>query len=161
MMIRRTLPRRPAGFTMIELIVTVAILGIMASIAAPSFKDLMLGQRIKSASFDVTAALMLARSEALKQNGSVTLTPSSGSSEWAGGWTVTGPDGTTLSTQGAYDPSITIAGPASIAYTRSGRSSSAATVTLQVASSASGSTVSPRCISVGVTGQPKSVMGSC
>lgn len=158
MTIRRTLPRRSAGFTLIELIVAVAIVGIMASIAAPSFKDLMVDQRVKSASFDVTAALILARSEALKQNGSVTLTPSSG--EWANGWTITGPDAATLGTQGAYATSITITGPASIIYNRSGRSASATTVTLQVAA-ASGRTVSPRCISVGVTGQPKSVKGSC
>lgn len=159
MTIRRTLPRRSAGFTLIELIVAMTILGILASIAAPSFKDMMVNQRIKSASFDVTAALILARSEALKQNGSVTLTPSSG--EWAQGWTITGPDGATLGAQGAYASSITITGPASVVYNRSGRSASATTVTLQVGSSTSGSTFSPRCISVGVTGQPKSVTGSC
>jgi len=161
MTICRTVPRRLAGFTLLELIISVTILGIMASLAAPSFKDMMVDQRVKSASFDVTAALILARSEALKQNGSVTLTPSSGSTEWANGWTITGPDAATLGTQGAYATSITITGPTSIVYNRSGRSASAATVTLQVASSASGSTVSPRCISVGVTGQPKSVKGSC
>jgi type IV fimbrial biogenesis protein FimT len=161
MTIRRTLPRRSAGFTLMELIVTVTILGILASIAAPSFREMMVDQRVKSASFDMTAALILARSEALKQNGRVTLTPSSGTTEWANGWTATGPDGATIGTQGAYATGITIAGPTSIVYTRSGRASSATTVTLQVGNSAAGSTVSPRCISVGVTGQPKSVKGSC
>lgn len=161
MTIRRTMPRRLAGFTLMELIVAVTIVGIMAAIAAPSFKDMMVDQRVKSASFDVTAALILARSEALKQNGSVTLAPSSGATEWANGWTITGPDAATLGTQGAYAASITITGPTSIVYNRGGRSASTTTVTLQVGSSASGSTVSPRCISVGVTGQPKSVKGSC
>jgi len=160
MSIRRDLPRRLAGFTMIELLVAMVIVGILASLAAPSFKDMMLDQRIKSASFDIIAALTLARSEAIKQNGNVTLTPASGSGEWAGGWTVTGPDAAVIGAQGTY-ASITITGPASIVYNRTGRSTSATIVTLQVATSVPSSTVSPRCLSVGVTGQPKSVKGNC
>jgi type IV fimbrial biogenesis protein FimT len=160
MSIRPTLPRRAAGFTLVELIIALVIVGILASLAAPSFKDVMMNQRVKSASFDIIAALTLARSEAIKQNGNVTLTPASASA-WAGGWTITAPDGATIGTQGAYASSITITGPASIVYNRTGRSSSATTVTLEIDSLASGVTISPRCISVGVTGQPKSVKGSC
>ena len=163
MISRRNWPRRAAGFTLMELIIAMVIVGILASIAAPSFKDIMVDQRIKSASFDITAALTLARSEAIKQNGAVTLTPTSGTTAWASGWRVAGPDGVVFSTQGVY-PSITITGPASIVYNRSGRSSSSTTVTLQVASASSGGTateVAPRCISIGLTGQPKTVKGTC
>lgn len=158
---RHTVRRDPTGgFTLVELMVAVAILGVLAAFAAPSFRDMLVNERVKSASFEVTAALTLARSEAIKQNGSVTLTPTSGTTAWAGGWAVTAPDGSTISTQGAFT-NIAITGPTSIIYNRSGRSSSSTTVTLQIASAAAGSTVTPRCISVGLTGQPKSALGSC
>lgn len=157
---RNPLPEE-AGFTLAELLIGVAIIGILAAFAVPSFNNMMVNERIKSASFDITAALTLARSEAIKQNGAVTLTPTSGTTAWAGGWTTTGPDAAVITTQAAYPSSIVITGSAtSIVYNRSGRSSTAAMVTLQVAPS-SGSSVSPRCISVALTGQPKSVLGSC
>lgn len=148
------------GFTLVELMIGVAIVGILAAFAAPAFKDMLVNERIKSASFEVTAGLTLARSEAIKLNGSVTLTPTSGGTAWAGGWSVAGPDAAVISTQGAYT-GIVITGPTSIVYNRSGRSSSTTTVTLQIASAASSSTVTQRCVSVGLTGQPKSALGSC
>ena len=138
----------------------VAIIGIIAAYSVPSFNNMMVNERVKSASLDVTSALSLARSEAIKQNGSVTMTPTSGTTAWAGGWTTRGPDAAVITAQGAYPSSIVITGPTSIVYKRSGRSASSATVTLQVGP-ATGSTVSPRCISVALTGLPKSVLGSC
>ncbi len=149
----RTPPRRTTGFTLVELMIAVAVLGIMAAFAAPTFKELMDNQRVKGATFEMTAALTVARSEAIKQNGAVTLTPVSASTAWANGWSVTGPDGAVVGTQSAYT-GITITGPTSIVYNRSGRATAA--VTLTIASTDPGSTLSRRCISVGLTGQPRS-----
>ena len=156
---RATTPRS-SGFTMVELMVAVAIIGIIASFAAPAFRDMMVNERVRSASFELVAALTQARSEAIKRNASVTLAPTSATTEWAGGWTVTAAGPTDLGTQGAFS-GIAITGPTSIIYNRSGRSAATLTVTLQVASASSGTTITPRCISVGLTGQPKSVKGSC
>ena len=149
--------RRSAGFTLMEVMVTVMIAGILAAFAVPSFRNMMVDQRIKGAGFDLTAALTLARSEAIKRNGSVTITPASGGTSWAAGWSVTAADNSIILTQGTLGD-VTITGPTSIVYNRSGRSTAA--VILQLSSPDTGSTVSPRCISVGLTGQPKSVVGT-
>lgn len=154
------LSRRPAGFTLLELLVTITIVGILSSIAVPSFRSLILNQRIKTASFDLVASLTTARSEAIKWNGNVTMAPAVGSS-WTTGWNLTSPGGTAgdIGAQSAYT-NVTITGPASVVYNRSGRVS-AAVVPFQVSDATAGSTIPPRCITVGLTGQPTTKVGSC
>ena len=61
------------GFTLVELLVTIIIVAILAALAAPSFREFVASQRVKTASFDVMSLLTLARSEAIKRNSSVTL----------------------------------------------------------------------------------------
>ena len=154
------LSRRPAGFTLLELLVTITIVGILSSIALPSFRSLILNQRIKTASFDLVASLTTARSEAIKWNGNVTMTPALGS-DWTTGWNLTSPGGTTgdIKVQSAYT-NVTITGPTSVVYNRSGRVS-AAVPRFQVSDAAAHSTIPPRCITVGLTGQPTTKVGSC
>ena len=50
------------GFTMIELLITLTITGILAATAIPSYNSMVAGQRIKTASFDLMSALILTRS---------------------------------------------------------------------------------------------------
>jgi type IV fimbrial biogenesis protein FimT len=56
--------RRPAGLTMIELLVAMAVAAILVVIAAPSFNDFMLMQRLKSVNAQLVTDLQFARSEA-------------------------------------------------------------------------------------------------
>jgi type IV fimbrial biogenesis protein FimT len=65
--------KNSGGFTLLELFATMAIAGILLSIAVPSFRTLILNNRITTQTNDFISALNLARSEAIKRGAPVTL----------------------------------------------------------------------------------------
>jgi type IV fimbrial biogenesis protein FimT len=65
-LIRRHFSR---GFTAIELMVTVAILAVLAGIAAPSFNPIIERWRVRQVSEELQSTLYFARSEAVKRGG--------------------------------------------------------------------------------------------
>lgn len=74
----------PAGFSLVELMVVIALVAIMAGIAAPSFQDMVASQRLRTAGSALNESLWLARSEAIKRNVSVSF----GAANIANGWSV-------------------------------------------------------------------------
>jgi type IV fimbrial biogenesis protein FimT len=64
----RTLRARAHGFTMIELIVTMTVGGILMALAVPAFNTFIQNQRLTTATNSLVLSLNLARSEALKRD---------------------------------------------------------------------------------------------
>lgn len=70
------------GFTLIEAMVTVAILAILAGLAGPSIESMMARFRARTGADAIMSGLQLARSEALRRNQPVRFTLDSGSAGW-------------------------------------------------------------------------------
>ncbi len=86
--------KKQKGFTLIEIMVAVTIVAIFASIAVPSFSQLIRNNRIPVTTNEFMSGLVLARSEALKRSRTVTLCASnnqstcSGGTDFATGWII-------------------------------------------------------------------------
>ncbi|NIK10155.1 type IV fimbrial biogenesis protein FimT [Xanthomonas arboricola] len=65
------------GFTLIEMLVTIAVLAILAAIAAPSFSSLVNSSRLTTQANSMVASLQRARSESIRLNRKVSLCASS------------------------------------------------------------------------------------
>lgn len=131
------------------------IAGILATIAIPSFQSLTQSQRAKNASFELFASLNLARSEAIKRNANVTVTPVSGS--WHEGWDISASGVPSIRSQKAIKGIVISGGPASVVYAKTGRT---ATASFQIDVSAT-ATANARCIKIELSGMPRSTKGAC
>lgn len=164
-------PRKERGFTMVELMITVLVLAILTTVGLPAYRSFVVSQRIKSASFDLIASLSMARSEAIKRNVSVDVTPTGGS--WLNGWTlVLSGTATTLNNKQALGSGLSIScfsgsNPVTpcptVTYNSSGRLTGASAPAIQItsndASTAAGFAM--RCISIDLSGRPNSKKASC
>jgi type IV fimbrial biogenesis protein FimT len=147
-----------SGFTIIELMTTLVILGILVTIAIPSFNDLIVGTRIKGAASDIYGALTFARSEAIKRNINVTVSPLTAGGQWVNGWQVMA-GATVLATHGALN-NLKVECPSGTActqtftYGRNGRlTAGTLTMSVDLASPPTPPRVPMRCINVDLSGR--------
>ena len=143
---------RRAGFTIIEMMTVVTILGIFAALAAPSMADLLASTAIKGAQSDFYSALIAARSEAIKRRASATVAPIGAT--WETGWTVK-VSGNTFQTVDALKPRVVVnpTVPVNIVFGMNGRVSSGSQ-TIKFSDSVR-TTVANRCVVVGSSGLPR------
>jgi len=151
------------GFTLIEMLTVVSVIAVVAAIAAPGMRSFVAGQRLKALSYDMTADLLLARSEALKRNTPVSMTAASGT-DWASGWALAA-SGVNISTRNVANESVTFSAapsttiPSTITFDVNGRSST--TVRMTIESSAAPGNNAKRCIQLDLSGRARSAVGVC
>ena len=85
--------RRGAGFTLVVLMVTIAVLAILLAIGIPAFASLIAANRLTSATNELVASLQTARTEAIRRNARITVCPAAPtatacSGAWRDGWMV-------------------------------------------------------------------------
>lgn len=144
------------GFTLIEMMVTVAVLAIILGIGVPSFQTLIERNRVSTATNKLFSALTTARSEAIRLGQNVSLTPASAG--WAAGWTIASPT-TTLRVENALPGSVAIAeanNASSIVFSVNGRVTTPASGRAVFEVSLASSSVTPRQIAVNEIGHVQS-----
>ncbi|EAT11140.1 prepilin-type N-terminal cleavage/methylation domain-containing protein [Bermanella marisrubri] len=80
--------RKKAGFSLIELMITLVILGIIASAVVPQLGSLFTRKNIESIGKTLEQSFRLARTEAVNRGVPVMVKPSEASGNWADGWEI-------------------------------------------------------------------------
>lgn len=132
------------GFTLIELMITVAIMSIMLTVGLPSFQSIIVSSRLTSSTNAMVSALQLARFEALKQHKTVTIRKKG--TNWQDGWDVfvdrnengNIDSGEALVSYDKLNSAVTVSGggsyPNYASYNESGRINKAGTFTFKAQS---------------------------
>jgi type IV fimbrial biogenesis protein FimT len=150
------------GFTIIELMIVIAIAAVLTVIALPYMRDIILTQRIKAAVTEAHLSLLFARSEAIKRNANITVSRTGAT--WDLGWKVkVQSDGTVLRTSDALKDVVVDCNtdgipnssadtcPASITFTRTGRPTSLIEYRFYIPSN---NKIFMRCVGITLSGQP-------
>ena len=156
--------RESHGFTLVELMVTISVLLVLAVLAVPQVAPFLQRQRLKNATMDLASSVVLARSEAIKRNGTVYVVANG--SDWSKGWTVssaaTVSTASTIRAQNALD-GLRISesgGNVSFNFGGDGRMSGTG-LSFSVQPTVTSRGQQPLCVAVGATGRVQTTKGAC
>ena len=139
------------GFTIIELMVIVTVLAILATLAVPSMRDMLIATQVRAAASDLFESVILARSEAIKRGVNVDIVPASG--DWKNGWSVMSGGATLESREAATNVTITANAGGNITYRLDGRITSASVRNLTLSTTVATSPVAARCVVIDASGR--------
>lgn len=118
---------RAGGFTLVELMIAVAIVAVVLGLALPGFQQLSTTTRLTNYANELSSAIYLARSEAIKRNQDVRLCATSDGSScateggWEGGWLILDASNNVLASraqlEGGMDLDATRVGSTDAVYT--------------------------------------------
>lgn len=157
--------RTAKGFTLIELMVAIALLGILLALAMPSFSDMIRRMRIESAASSLSVAFATARSEAVKRGRDISVCKSDNgttcttSGDWSTGWVIYATAGTPIKAFDAPNGELSMVGNANlvnaVTFTATGATTLAAAGSIQVCKSGQTAKV----LSVAVSGRVRVASG--
>lgn len=157
----RSLPEsgncKVSGFTLVEVLVVVAVLVILATVGIPNFGPTVANSRATSAANDLLGSLQLARSEAARLNEPVLIVPTGGT--WTDGWRIER-DGEPIRERHAL-PRVTITGPDRMEFGSAGNATPEPADRFDFQITADGGGNPRRCLSVTASGSAAVNHGDC
>jgi len=99
---------RNDGFTLIEMLVTVVILAILTTIAAPSFRNYLLTLQIRSAAESILNGVQLARAEAIRRNAPIQFVLGTDGAGYSRAWLVQTAGGGAIQSRAAGESSTAV-----------------------------------------------------
>ena len=155
--------RANRGFTLTEVLVVLMIIGILATIGFPAMTRFLTTQSVRSASYDLFADLIYARSEAIARGTTVSIIGNA-ATNFKQGWAVReNAAGTVIRTQPARDSAINFTSSVStVTFDRSGRAQSPVEVLFTIVPEETTTQDNmKRCIRLDPSGRPRSTEGAC
>ena len=153
--------RSERGYTLVELMITIAIAVILTMLAIPNMGSMLHGQQVKSASRDLVSTVEFARSEAIKRNSLVNV--SAQAAGWSAGWAVAPGTAAAIRNESALS-GITITEANSntqFQFGGNGRMQQPLNLSFTIKSTVTGTNLQPLCVKVGATGRTQITTGAC
>ena len=169
-------PDRQSGFTLIELMVTIAVLAVLLAWGLPNFQNSLRSNRVATSTNEVLASVSLARSEAIRSTRGAGICASSdgtgcNGASWSDGWMVfadTNANGsfdagdTVLKfSRGSDKLSAALAPAGVIAFDARGRRRAAGDQVLTLKPSECGGQPLQRTLTINASGQVRTAKGDC